>query len=136
MVIARDPDMTWTEHLTLLRSNAHSVLTNERPATGLAPREVARILAGVTGTIVRRHGVAAMQQACALLVLDTKAIPSGLTILPRDNVAGRVDPSVAMVAMVARGLLGASSPVAVRAALSFWASESDPGVWQTVVAAA
>lgn len=124
--------MNWKAEIVKLRDNAHAVIVHAPAPQGLGAREVARVLSGVTSVIARRHGVEAMQRACAELVLDPTAIASGLAVLPR-GLDGVLDPAVEMIGVVSRGLLHGSSTDAVRAALSFWACESDPSVWQEVV---
>lgn len=96
----------------------------------LSPRAVARCLSGVVTLVCRTSTVYAMQRACAELVRDEQAWQSGLAVLPRVN--GRVDPVLEQIAVVARGILPSAGEEAMKSALSFWATESDPAVWQRV----
>lgn len=126
--------MNWKTEIARLRETARPVLAPP-PNPGMGAREVARVLSGVAGSLARTHGVEAMQTVCAQLALDPAVFQSKFSTLPVGP-DGKVDPKVEMVAMICRGLLMAASTDAVRAALSFWASEQDTAVWQSVVLAA
>jgi len=123
----------WKGDITDLRSCAEAVMTS--PATASAPmsaRNAARVLHGVMSHISRRWSVDEMQRACAELVRHNDAWVSNFTYLPHEPGEAASEP-VQLVAVVCRGLTGITSPSDLRAALSFWATETDRSVWAELV---
>jgi hypothetical protein len=76
-----------------------------------------------------------MQRACAVLALDERVWSSCLAVIPREE-DGTIDPAIEMFVVIGRGVMGAASLDTLSSALSFWASESDPTVWQEIAQAA
>lgn len=114
-----------------LRERALSVMRPDVVASTMSARTAARCLSGVVGLAARRYSVSAMQRACGDLArFDAAWSHSQLPAGPD----GRVSELVEMIAVVARGILPLCGVDAMRAALAFWASESDPAVWTSVVA--
>lgn len=102
-------------------------------STSMSARTAARCLSGVIALVAREHGTVAMQRACAKLVRFSDAWRSSFGKLPvafADPEA--VDEAIEMIAVIARGILPVAGAANMRAALSFWASESDPAVWTSV----
>lgn len=85
-------------------------------------RAVARALWPFIYAASTRHGQDEMRRVCAQLARMT---PDGWSSV--------VDPLEVSLATTAATFLPTSSPVAVRAALAFWASEPEPAVWQQVI---
>lgn len=128
------PDIKWNGRLDDLRSRAVEVMTSPsvRPAR-LSASEAAHALVGVMSWVQRQSSVEAMQEAAAELARFDDAWSSTFGTLPRRE-NGRVDEHVALMAVVCRGLIELAGAVNLRAALSFWATESDPAVWQKLFA--
>jgi hypothetical protein len=127
--------MNWKLEIANLRSRAEAVYTSSPARVGFGAREVARILSGVAHTCARRFGTERMQRACAVLVLDERVWSSCLAVIPREE-DGTIDPAIEMFVVIGRGVMGAASLDTLSSALSFWASESDPTVWQEIAQAA
>lgn len=123
----------WKEDIEDLLARAHDVIVapparNDR----LTAREAAYALAGVMSWIHHVSGVDVMQRAAASVARHDAAWKSDLARLPHDG--GRVDKDVALIATVARGLLDLAGETNLRSAMSFWATETDPSVWQSLAA--
>lgn len=123
-------NLSWKDEITDLRSRAESVVHASAEAPALNARTAARCLAGICGLISNRWSVDEMQRTCAALARHERAWATSFGDLPRDN--GSVSDATQLVACVARGLLPLAGAGGVRAALSFWAVETDPAVWQSV----
>lgn len=109
------------------------------PATArpiLTAREAARALVGVIGWVSHRSSTLEMQDLLAQLVRHDPAWEPGAMFraLPL-RYDGRVDELMALVASVASGLVPLFGVGPLRAAMAFWATETDPAIWQTVAAA-
>ncbi len=112
--------------------HAHAQAVNmPAGAAKLSPRAVARCLSGVVSLVSRQWSVYEMQRVCAQLVRDASVWSSGFAVLPRER-DGRINPALEQVAVIARGILPSCDVDAMKAALAFWAVESDPAVWQRV----
>jgi hypothetical protein len=98
----------------------------------LSARAAAQALFGAIGLAAARHGVDAMQRACADLVRCQASWATKFGTLPRDH-AGRVPEAMSLIASMARGLLPLAGADRLRAALAFWATEDDPAVWHQMV---
>lgn len=122
----------WDSKTSDLRSRAVAVLRADSVGEKLSARAAARCLSGVVNMIAHRHGVLPMQRACADLARYEPAWRSSFGFLPTTD-DGCVAEPVQMLAMVARGFLALAGVENMRAALAFWASESDPAVWSAVV---
>lgn len=120
-------DLLTTDELELLRARARAV-TEPAVFSDQTYSVTARHVAGQLGMVVRRvanaYGVNEMRAACAWLA--GRAWPNMEMGCPRR------DPIMA----IAKALADSAGQVNVRDALAFWASETDPAVWQGVVAAA
>jgi hypothetical protein len=97
----------------------------------LSARTAAQCLSGVVGLVAQRFGIRAMQDACAELVRYDAAWDTDLGKLPRDY-TGAVGEALELVATVARGVLPLSGATALREALAYWATESDPAAWMSL----
>lgn len=122
-------DLSWKTKIDDLRNRAESVARASSEAA-MSPRTAARCLAGICGHIARRFSLDEMQRTCAELVRHDRAWTTSFGDLPHDN--GEVSETTQLVACVARGLLPLAGANGVRDALSFWAVESDPAVWQSI----
>jgi hypothetical protein len=124
----------WRTDIDDLRTRAREVA---RPTSRqeVQARNIAQCLSGVIGLAARRFTLDGMQQACAELARNTKAWETSLRDLPRGT-DGRVAPPVELIAAAARGFYPLSGSDAIRSALAFWASESDPAVWMSLAQAA
>lgn len=125
------PTIVYNREISDLRELAVAVMRPEAAPSGLSARIAARCLSGVVGLVALRWGTLAMQRACAELVRHDDAWASSFGKLPA-GVDGRVTEPVEMIAVAARGILTLAGAQNMRAALSFWASESDPAVWTSV----
>lgn len=135
--------MNWKSNAEDLRSRASRVTdplvaiqiaakraSGEQDAR-ISARAAAKVLAGIVSLVSRNHGIDVMQRACAILARHDATWISGFANLPIEN--GAVPEPVQLIAVVARGILPLAGADNVRAALSFWATEDDPGVWSSVV---
>lgn len=104
----------------------------------LTARQAARVLVGVSGWLSRklRGGLPAMQATFYELVTYEPAWDPAhpLIHLPMRG-DGLVDENVALLAVVASGLIPDFGLENVRCAIAFWATESDPQIWRDVAAA-
>jgi hypothetical protein len=98
----------------------------------MSARTAAQALFGAVGLASARHGVDAMQKACADLVRSEAAWATKFGTLPRDH-TGRVSEELSLIACMARGLLPLAGADRLRAALAFWATEDDPAMWRQMV---
>ncbi len=121
----------WRRDVPGLRALALDV-DDRSPAERLSARTAAQALFGAIGLASARHGVAAMQTACADLVGCDAAWASKFGNLPRDH-TGHVSEAMSLIACMARGLLPLAGADRLRAALAFWATENDPAVWRRMV---
>jgi hypothetical protein len=121
----------YSHEISDLRERAVAVMRPDASAA-MSARTTARCLSGVVGLVARRWGTMAMHQACAALVRHDDAWRSSFGKLPADG-TGAVSEAVEMIAVVARGILPIAGTDHMRAALSFWATETDPAIWTSVV---
>lgn len=124
--------MHWKADLGDLRSRAELVVRAGVESPAISARAAAKCLMGICSLVSRRFSVETMQRTCALLARDDRAWASGLAVLPFTN--GRVAEATQLIACVAHGLIPLAGADGVRAALSFWAVEDNPAVWQDVAA--
>lgn len=101
------------------------------PTPEMSARTAARCLSGVVNLIAQRWSVSEMQLACGMLARHRAAWTTQFGQLPTGD-AGDVRESVQLLAVIARGILPLAGVANMRAALAFWACESDPAVWSTV----
>lgn len=128
----RTQGIYWKDDITDLKSRAAAVMS----ATGgerMSARAAAACLQGIVGLVARRWTLDAAQRTCAELARHDEAWETRFGRLPHCN--GFVSEQVQLIATVARSLLPLSGVDNLRSALSFWASEDDPAVWQAVSAA-
>lgn len=97
-------------------------------AWAMNARTAAQVLSGVMGIIVVRFDLSTMQRTCAELVRHSPSWATNLGRLP-SGADGRVADAMQLVATVARGVLPLCGKAALRQALSYWATESDPASW-------
>lgn len=119
----------WKNEVSDLRARATDVVSGAEAR--MSARTAARCLSGVIAHVVRSSTLDTMQRACAELVRCEASWSTGFRVLP-PPVRGDVDQAVNLIAVVARGMLELAGVDGLRAALSFWATEDDPGVWQQV----
>jgi hypothetical protein len=119
----------WKDEIEDLTARA-ALVTESAVDSSMSAKTCARVLSGVCSLIARRWTVDDMQRTCAELVRHDLAWTTSFGSLPHKN--GIVHERTQLVVAVARALLPLASPDRVRAALSFWATETDPAVWQDV----
>lgn len=124
----------WKSEIADLRVRARAV-TAPSADVRMSARAAAACLSGVIALVSKRWSVDAMQRACADLARHEPAWESSFGRLPHGP-NGAVTEPVEMIAVVARGILPLASEDSMRAALAFWASESDPAEWQRVAGVA
>ena len=125
----------WKTDSSDLRDRAREVSDAGSDHVTLSPRAAARCLSGVIGLVVTRFGLEEMQRSCAELVRCAAAWDTQFGTLPR-GVDGLISEPISLIAVIARGILPLAGDRNMRAALSFWAIEADPAVWQRVAAGA
>lgn len=123
----------WKDQIDDLRSRAAGILDAPQAAERLSARTCARCLVGIVSLISRRWTVDEMQRTCAELVRCDEAWATSFGRLPL-AANGLASEPTQLLTVVARALLPLAGADAVRAALSFWATENDPGVWTSLVA--
>jgi hypothetical protein len=101
------------------------------PTPAMSAAMAARCLSGVVNLLAQRFGVPEMQRACGELAGFAPAWTSKLGQLP-DDPSGFVREAVQVLAVVARGVLPLAGAANLRAALAFWASETDVAIWSQV----
>lgn len=121
----------WKDDIDDLRSRASVVTSTPAAAEKLSARTCARCMMGVISLVSRRWTSDLMQRTCAELVRDDLVWESSFGRLPMVN--GLVSEPIQLIAVVARSLLPIAGADNVRAALSFWATEDDVGVWTSVL---
>lgn len=118
----------WKDSIDDLREQASAVLGT--PTGTVSARQAAAVLSGICALISRRWTIDEMQRTCAALArltpLDFGRLPT------QDN--GLVSEPMALLATVARSLRPLTGEANLRAALSFWATEDDPAVWNQIAA--
>lgn len=121
----------WKTDITDLRNRALACF-EPRMAERMSARAAAACLSGIVGHVVRKISLDVAQQTCAELARDERTWRTSFGVLPHDN--GYVSEATQLVATVARSLLPIAGADNLRAALSFWACEDDPRIWQSVAA--
>ena len=117
-----------------LRARAVDVATSPSVRRGqLSAAEAAHCLTGVMSWIQRTSSAARMQEICAELARFDDAWTTSFGKVPL-GVDGRVDANMALLATVCRGVLELAGGMNLRAALAFWATESDPAEWRKLFA--
>ncbi len=122
----------WKTQADDLRRRSVDVLEQPIAAELMTARMAAKVLSGIVGLISRRWSKDLMQRTAADLVRHDGAWSTSLRDLPCAHGEEVAEPMMLM-AVVARSLLPMAGVKNVRAALSFWATEDDPGTWQSVV---
>lgn len=128
---AANANVYWKDEIDDLRSRAVNVTATPATAEKLSARTCARCLMGVVSLISRRWTSDIMQKTCAELVRCEDAWATKFGKMPMVN--GLVSEPTQLIAVVARSLLPIAGADNVRAALSFWATEDDVGVWTSVI---
>jgi hypothetical protein len=123
----------WKHDITDLRSRAAAVMCAESGQSAMSARTAAAVLAGIVGLVSRKWSTDVMQETCAGLVRHDAAWTKSFVELPA-GIDGRVTEATQLIACVARSLLPIAGAENLRAALAFWASESDPAVWNEIAA--
>lgn len=118
----------WKTSIDDLRAQASAVMGT--PTGTVSARQAAAILAGICSLIARRWSQDEMQRTCAELArlekLDFGVLPAG--------VDGKISEPMSLLAVVARSIRPLAGEANLRAALSFWATEDDPAVWNQIAA--
>ena len=124
------PTTDWKLQIDDLRALAAQVV-NSPIDRCLSASGAARCFMGVLRHVAEGYGTSGMQHACALLARHQPAWTTKMRDLPRDPTSGfRFCGNVALIAMVARGILEAAGPDNTRAALAYWASEDPSAIVQ------
>lgn len=121
----------WKTDITDLRNRALACF-EPRTAERMSARAAAACLSGIVGHVVRKTSLEEAQRTCAELARTEITWRTSFGVLPHDN--GHVSEATQLVATVARSLLPLTGADHLRAALSFWACESDPRIWQSLAA--
>lgn len=121
----------WNPEISDLRELAVAVMRPEANGV-MSARTAARCLSGVAGLVARTHGVQTMQRAAGAIVRHGLAWQSSFGHLPSFPGDVNAASAVEMIAVVARGILPIAGVDNMRAALSFWACETDPTIWASV----
>ena len=100
----------------------------------ISAREAAKVLSGVMSWVARTSSATAMHEAAAALAAHDAAWTSSFRDLPIGS-DGAVSATIQMMATVSRATLELAGAANLRDALSFWATERDPGAWQALVGA-
>lgn len=122
----------WKNKIDDLRDLASSVLVADDAKERLSARTTARCLLGIVSLISRRWTPDIMQHTCAALVRDELVWETSFGRVPLEPNGIPSEPTQ-LISVVARSLLPIAGPDNLRSALSFWATEDDPGVWTSVV---
>lgn len=123
----------WKNTANDLRDRAQRVTMIARVSPfQVTARQAAKVLCGIVRHVANTWSVDVMQRACATLARHEASWtgPAPLSALPVEGKA--VPEPIKLIALVAAGLLPIAGPDNVRDALSFWATEDDPGVWTSV----
>jgi hypothetical protein len=131
MTTSQAAHVHWKSKIDDLRDLAASVMDTPAAAERLSARTCARCLMGVVSLISRRWTVDDMQRTCAELVRFDDAWTTSFGRVPLER-NGMPSEQTQLLVVVARALLPLAGADHVRAALSFWATESDPGVWTSL----
>jgi len=131
MPAAANMNAYWKDEIDDLRSRASNVTSTPASAEKLSARTCARCLMGVVSLVSRRWTTDVMQRTCAELARADEVWDTSFGRLPMVN--GMVAEQIQLIAVVARSLLPLAGTDNVRAALSFWATEDDVGVWTSVL---
>ena len=125
--------LSWKNTADDLRDRAQRVtMLGRASAFPVSARQAAKVLGGIVRHVSLQWSVDVMQRSCATLARHEASWGKApLTALPLEN--GAVPEPIKLIALVAHGLVPIAGPDAVRDALSFWATEDDPGVWTSVV---
>ncbi len=121
------PATHWKTDIDDLRARAALVMDGSDPAELMTARTAARCLSGVMGLVGQQFGLETMRRTCADLVRFEMAWATKLGWLPLVN--GSPTKATQYIAIIARGVMPLCGVVNMRAALSFWATETDPAVW-------
>lgn len=121
----------WKTHANDLRTLAQAVQL-ECPVRKISARDAAVTLFGAVRVMSHQFGQDAMQLACAELVRDRAAWSSSFGMLPVVECT-KTHRAMFFLASMARGVLAIAGEANTRAALSFWACEDDPAVWERVL---
>jgi hypothetical protein len=119
-----------------LRELALAVMRPDESAA-MSARTAARCLSGVVNLCATKYGTVVMHRACGELVRSNNVWATSLGTLPDVGFvegAEQLSSAIELVAVVARGILPIAGAANMRAALSFWACETDPAVWMLVTA--
>ena len=122
-------NMYWKDEIEDLTARA-LLVTEAKSEAMMSAKDCARVLSGICGLVARRWTVDDMQRTCAELARFERAWSTSFGTLPHVN--GVVHERTQLVAVVARALLPMAGADKVRAALAFWATETDTAVWQSV----
>lgn len=133
MTAATATNAYWRDDIDDLRNRAAGILDLPQAAERLSARTCARCLVGVVSLISRRWTVDEMQRTCAELARHDDAWATSFGRLPLER-NGHPSEQTLLLTVVARALIPLAGADAVRAALSFWATENDPGVWTALAA--
>jgi|SRR6185295_2824287 len=120
--------LTFTSaELNHLRSLAAAVHETAGDIAPLTARAVAQCLSGAVRLLGMQYGLDQMRKACAAIVVHESAWSTSLCSLPGGT-------PVMALATIARGILALAGPANMRAALAFWACETDAATMARIAA--
>lgn len=120
----------------LLAAEVHAARL-EPPRATMTARQAARVLTGLAAWMTRRRhgGSEGMRQVFYALVTHAPAWEGPLfTKLPTSD-GRRVDEDIVLLGVMCSSLVPDFGLANVKAAVAFWATETDPEIWKTVAAA-
>jgi hypothetical protein len=126
----------WKNDIPDVRSLATSVSPGfiaRVPIGMLNANDTAAAIAGAMAYVATRFGFDAMQRSCVEIVRCKAAWSTSFGVMPIDE-TGRTPEAIALIAGLCRGLLPMAGASNMKAALSFWACESDFHVLASVLA--
>lgn len=126
--------MSTTQSKELVALATEVTTSVSSPATSRSARDAARALIGVAGWISRAKSLPAMQKAMGDLAAYAPAWDAAAPLRALPVVHGRTDEAVVAIAAVTSSLVPFFGAKSLRAAMAFWATETDASVWQAMAA--
>jgi len=118
-----------SEGLSRLRALAAAVYEAADATAPMSARTAAQCLSGAVRLLGMQYGIDQMRTACGAIVAHESAWSTSLRSLPNGDGA-----PVLALAIIARGVLPLAGPENTRAALAFWACETDAATMAQIAA--